>query len=158
MATVPGYSSSLQTISLCSFALIFFGTSEGQHPMLQQPPFHRAEWFEWRNDLSFSSKKTHLRLYYLDGLSHQLWVIWHWWCRNWKIISEILSFGVLPLLQLLGQLLLNTRTGHVGEGKDNRGRVYPASDMNHAAEQPFWKWKTWEWMLAIQFRGQASQS
>lgn len=42
-------------------------------------------------------------------------------------------------LQLLEQLLLNACTGHVDEGKDNRGRDYPGSDMNHAAEKPGWK-------------------
>lgn len=60
---------------------------------------------EWGNDLSSSSQKIHLRLYDLDGLSHQLWVLF-------------------PLQ--LGEVLLNTCTGHVDEekeGKDNRGRV-----------------------------------
>lgn len=65
------------------FSLTFFGISEGQHPTLQKL-FHWAGpaapcmTAKWENDLSsFSSWKIHLRLYDLDGLSHQVGVIWH---------------------------------------------------------------------------------
>lgn len=148
MATVPGYLSLLQSISLCSFALAFFDISEGHHLIAALLPSGRANW-------SLHNRVIWVRKWPLLQLEEDSpKTVWSWWIvtsavGNMALIMLKLKnhFGNLELWSFIspsatGAAITEHMQRTVDEGKDNRGRVYPVSDMNQSSWATFQEMKS----------------